>query len=128
MKPAFGLFLVLLSCIASVSQSTTPRQTKSVGKAGAPKANSLPAETIPHAEWTEGVESIVGLTREQFSEAGLARLTRDEYKELLLAVYNNREKAVKNALAAQMKYQCGPIPQTYDRVKVYVEISTATTP
>jgi hypothetical protein len=124
-KSGFTFFIALLFCTASVSQTTTTAQPKPIGKAGAQKPK-LSAETSPQAEWTGEVRSVVGLTKEQFTEAGLGRLTEEEFRRLSLAVYDIRQDAVRNALATQMKYQCGPIPENYDRVKVYVEVSKGT--
>src|SRR5438045_554977 len=69
--------------------------------------------TDDRTEWMEGTDRIVGLTKDQFAKAGLARLTSEEYKQLLLAMYENGETAAKVAVASHMTYECGPIPANY---------------
>ena len=85
------------------------------------KGTSKPAAPS-RAEWSEAIESFCGITREQFNHAGLAKLSKDDFAALILAIYNIRQEAVENAKKLQITYVCGPLPANYDKVKIYVDM------
>lgn len=75
----------------------------------------------PHATWDSFAETAFGMSEDTFRQAGLSKLTRDEYGVLLNALLNMQVKAGQDAKKQQLTYVCGPIPAKYDKVKVMVD-------
>jgi len=115
----------LTLCVTLSSQSTPAPTQPSRTRVSTGKSAARPAAP-PHAEWTASIESVFGITQKQFSEAGLFKLTETEVSTLLLAVYEIRQQAVDTAQKAQIAYTCGPIPASYDKIKLYVDVSENT--
>jgi hypothetical protein len=124
LKAALALSASLMLCLTLSAQSgpasSPPARTGASGK-GTTKP------TAPsRAEWSESIESFCGITREQFNQAGLAKLTKDEFGPLMLAIYDIRREAVENTKKRQVTYVCGPLPVNYDKVKLYVDVNDKT--
>ncbi len=123
-RATFFLFVCLMSCAALHSQSSPV--TSKPKQSGTPSKTTTKAAEPLRAEWNESVESFVGITHDQFIQAGLAKLTKDEFASLFLTIYDTQQKAVDNAKKTQITYICGPVPSNYDKVKLYVEVSDGT--
>jgi hypothetical protein len=91
-KPVLGL---LLSGIFLFAQSggSPPR--------AASRATKLVEE---HAQWSEGLQSIISITPDQFKKDGLSRLTPSELSDLSLDLYIWHQKELANKIT----YHCGP--------------------
>lgn len=124
MRDAFFLFVCLISCATLHSQSNPV--TSKPKPSGTPSKTTTKAAEPPRAEWNESVESFVGITHDQFIQAGLAKLTKDQFASLFLTIYDTRQKAIDNAKKEQLTYTCGPSPANYDKVKLYVDVSDKT--
>lgn len=77
--------------------------------------------SVGHAEWNQESETLVGLTQQQFTEAGLSKLTTAEYGHLLSAMITQQVKVRQEGQNSRPLHVCGPIPERYDKVRVSVE-------
>jgi hypothetical protein len=112
------VFFLLLS-VTLYGQSTSP-----VAKSAAKQP--VKSASVQHAQWTETAQAFSGVTQKQFTDSGLAKLTPDEFVQLMLAVADSRQEAVEENKRLQVTYTCGPVPANYDKVKVYVDVSDKT--
>jgi hypothetical protein len=112
------VFFLLLS-VTLYGQSTSP-----VAKSAAKQP--VKSASVQHAQWTETAQAFSGVTQKQFTDSGLAKLTPDEFVQLMLAVADSRQEAVEENKRLQVTYTCGPVPADYDKVKVYVDVSDKT--
>jgi len=90
------------------------------------RAAARPSAVIKHAEWSPSLESLVGLSQEQFRQASLGRLTEDEFASLLTSFYTNEQKMVKNALSAQLSVSCSPGQTDFQKVRIFVDVNEKT--
>ena|ERR1039458_8056700 len=119
------LFLAfcLISCASLSGQTSSGSKPAHTGANGKLAAKSAP---VAHAEWTELAQSFAGITRKQFDDVGLGKLTKDDFSALELAIYEIRQEGVEASRKLQTTYVCGPIPANYDKVRLYINVSEKT--
>lgn len=84
----------LLLCIQVCAQSSAPSAQHS---SSPPHGKEASGSLVKHAEWRASIESFLGISQKEFADAGLAKLTADEFSALLLAIYDARQEALSQA-------------------------------
>jgi hypothetical protein len=119
------VFIVLAQIVLLLATSSGQPATQ---KPAHPQKPAQP-KTDPHASWTPALEKNLGITQQAFHDMGLGMLTQEQEINLFVWV-NERERQAKSATAEQT-FDCGrqgesfvdAKPESYDRVRVYVDAS-----
>jgi hypothetical protein len=86
-----------------------------------PRKPATPPPPPQHAQWLPAAEQYFGLTEETFREAGLSKLTPEEYGVLLSAISDQQTKSAENAKKGLFTYDCGGFPEKNSKIKLTVD-------
>ena len=108
MKSAVKWVLLLTGvCIEAQVNTKGTQQSKPV----------KPTTTVQHAEWSEYIQTVTGLTKANFEESGLAKLSADQFAHLVMFIERGEIRP------RSVRYTCEPTPPNYDKVRVLVTAS-----
>jgi hypothetical protein len=124
----------VLVCIMVLLPSSIFAQTSAPVAAPVKPTASKPTPPKPvMATWSESAETLLGISKNQFTSMGLSKLTNDEYLEIISWAVDRDTKLTADAAATarsqSLTFSCGrDVKQAdeYDKVNLYLDIAKDT--